>query len=98
MVTFAGTVYIYIFFFCIGHRKNQCIDNAHRCNGRLNCIDRSDESNCRTVTQQLDYSIFNECHIEKVIYSDDFNDKVYFNLKKNLLHMAEKAESFGHLH
>jgi len=31
---------------CSGHRKGQCIYDDEICNGQLDCLDRSDESNC----------------------------------------------------
>ncbi len=36
---------------CSGHRRGQCVTNKQMCDEELDCMDRSDESNC---TQQLE--------------------------------------------
>ncbi len=37
---------------CSGHRKGQCVFNDEICDGQLNCLDRSDESNCAHREQE----------------------------------------------
>jgi len=51
-------------FKCTGHRSEQCITKANRCDGFLQCIDRSDESNCPGELQ-LDYNLFKHCLTEE---------------------------------
>ena len=45
---------------CTGHRK-QCVDRNSICNNELDCMDRSDESNCRRIDKDVDTTLFKEC-------------------------------------
>ncbi len=47
---------------CTGHRR-QCISRANICDGKLDCIDRSDESNCLKKYKDFDENIFEDCFV-----------------------------------
>ncbi len=48
---------------CTGHRK-QCVNRDSICNGVLDCMDRSDESNCGRIDKDFDPTSFKECTVD----------------------------------
>ena len=55
---------------CTGHRK-QCIEKSDLCDGVLNCMDRSDESGCKTISKDFEPKMFIACNVS---ISNNYNN------------------------